>query len=149
MPESTPTGEHRATPRRAEDRAVVETVTSMATTLDKAEAWVKRWRTLLALGGLVLAVLIPYLSWAGATQSSPGQRLTKLEVSVDARFDTVGADIDSLRQQLARANTERDSMRADLSAINSDVSLTLRIICRPITDADLRQDCISRGARRR
>lgn len=136
------TGERRAPGRREEDAAILGMVRD-------SYRWFKRGPRLLALLGGIAVGAASVGSWLGAQQSSPGQRITKLETTVQERFtqvdtrvDTLASVVDSLRTEVAGARAEQDLLRADLR-------LLLRLGCRPITDADLRQDCVERGARRR
>jgi hypothetical protein len=143
----------RTETRRTEDQTTAEQVSWLAEKADNTIVWLKRWRYLIGFAVTVVVVIVAAIvrsaAWAGAQQSSPGQRLTRLETTVEARFDTVARNIDSLRAQLVRAHVERDSSNARISRVEAHTALTLKIICRPITDTDLRQDCIEGGARRR
>lgn len=133
--------------RRSETRRQDDTVI-MAFVRDTYKWFSRGPRILAALGGAATGAAF-VASWLGAQSSSPGQRITKLEATVEHRFtavdervDTLAAVVDSLRSEVANG-------RAEASALRADMQLLLRLSCRPITDADLRDDCVNRGARRR
>jgi hypothetical protein len=136
------TGERRTPGRRAEDAAIL-------TIISDSYRWFKRGPRILALLGGMCVGAAGVASWLGAQQSSPGQRISNLEGTVQKQFtiseqrvDTLAAVVDSLRDEVRANRVEQDLLRADLR-------LLLRLGCRPITDTDLRQDCVDRGARRR
>ncbi len=136
------TGERRANMQRSDDAALMSYVRD-------TYRWFKKGpRILAALGGLAVGAA-GVASWLGAQSSSPGMRISRLETNVGDRFkateaavDTLAERVDSLRLEVRATRTEQDALRADLS-------LLLRLGCRPITDPDLRQDCVDRGARPR
>ena len=136
-------GEYRAERRRAEDRGVAENVTHVVSQVDGVIAWVKRWRAFLALGGVALAALVPFLSWAGATQSSPGQRLDAQKV----RIDSVIIAVSKLENIVLQLKTVQDSV---VRASDKRVGLLLRITCRGMAAEyrDLLDDCREVGANR-
>lgn len=124
------TGEHatREGTRRASDpdvAVVAEQVSTMATTVDKIEHWVKRWRFLFGFLTLLVGILVPYLSWAGATASSPGQRLTGQDLRIDSIVTALVILESSVKDiKLTVANGRAaDSLRFDL---------LLRMSCREV-----------------
>jgi len=136
------TGERRANMQRSDDAAL------MVYVRDTYRWFRKGPRILAALGGLAVGAA-GVASWLGAQSSSPGVRISRLESTIgtelskhDVRLDTLSATVDSLRSEVRATRTEQDALRADLA-------LLLRLGCRPITDPDLRQDCVDRGARGR
>jgi len=136
------TGERRVNRQRSDDVALMSYVRD-------TYHWFRRGpRLLAALGGLAVGAA-GVASWLGAQSSSPGVRISRLEKTVGEQFtasnavvDTLAETVDSLREEVKATRTEQDALRADLA-------LLLRLGCRPITDVDLRQDCVDRGARRR
>lgn len=110
--------------------------------------WFRRSPRILAAAGGIIVGAAAVASWLGAQTSSPGRRMTQLEAVVEERFasakervDTLSSVVDSLRDEVATG-------RAEATVLRADMQLLLRLGCRPITDEDLRRDCIDRGARR-
>lgn len=143
----TPSGEQSRHIKRTETRRQDDTIL-MAFVRDTYKWFARGPRILALLGGAATGAAF-VASWLGAQSSSPGQRITSLETAVETRFaqveqrqDTLAAVVDSLRNEVAAGRVEDAAFRAD-------VQLLLKLACRSITDADLREDCINRGARRR
>ena len=110
--------------------------------------WFRRSPRILAAAGGIIVGAAAVASWLGAQSSSPGQRITDLEAVVKTtsaaakeRVDTLASVVDSLRGEVAEG-------RAEATVLRADMQLLLKLGCRPITDEDLRRDCIDRGARR-
>jgi hypothetical protein len=159
------TGEHRGGPRRAEDRAVAETVHDMAakvekvaTTFDTEKAFVEKWKwVIMTASGAVVAIVAivgGFASWAGATRSAPSQRIATVELGLetlskrtDERVDSVATAVRELTAEVRRDRLHTDSVDA---ASMRQRALLLRISCRglAVEFRDLREECRSVGANR-
>lgn len=121
----------------ANERSAVAFMASTAT-------WVKRGPRVLVAAFALMTGIASSAAWFGAQASSPGVRISQVEGSVSRlgrRVDTVVYRLDSLKVETQRGQAER-------AALRNDLTLLLRLNCRPITDPDLRADCIDRVGRR-
>lgn len=125
-------------PRSAEEKAVAENVTWLATQLASAIAFAKKVRWVVVFVGTAIvaiaSVLNAYASWAGAQRSAPGQRIEKVEVRVSELESTV-----------KEVRAALDSM---ISKSDGKFGLLLRISCRGLEFRDLLDDCRAVGANR-
>jgi hypothetical protein len=132
-------------PRRAEEKAVAENVTWLATQLATGIAAARKAKWLLGFViGAVIAVssaISGYAAWAGAQQSSPGQVIAKQGI----RIDSVVRGMVVLDSTVKLMQATQDSI---LRASDGKFDLLLRISCRGLEFRDLLAQCRAVGANR-
>lgn len=132
-------------PRRADEKAVAENVTWLASQVAAFIAGVKkaRWIIGFIIGAVIAAgsAISGYAAWAGAQQSSPGQVIAKQGV----RIDSVVRGLVVLDSTVKRMQATQDSI---LRASDGKFDLLLRINCRGLEFRDLLAQCRAVGANR-